>query len=59
VEQWGAHWGNSLVSPSPKPSTLVWVIDIGEQPSPTGGEGWYIVLDYKTGELLSLSHWFS
>jgi len=35
------------------------MIDIGEQPSPTGGQGWYIVLDYETGQLLELTDWVS
>ncbi len=59
VERWGDEPRYSLVSPSPEPSRPVWVIDIGEQPSPTGGQGWYIVLDYETGELLSLTDWVS
>ena len=59
IERWGDYPvpRYSLVSPSPEPSRLVWVIDLGERPSPTGGQGWYIILDYETGELLSLTNW--
>jgi hypothetical protein len=60
VENWGeGHW-YSEVSPTPAPTRRVWVVNIGyDDPSPTGGEGWYVVLDYGTGEILSLSHWNS
>lgn len=59
VERWDARRWWSLVDPSPEPSRQVWVVDLGERPSPTGGQGWYVVLDYETGEVLALNEWVS
>jgi hypothetical protein len=59
VERWDDQPRYSLVSPPPSPATLVWVITLGVQPSPTGGHGWDIVLNHDTGELLSLTEWES
>ncbi len=58
LEHWGDDYHYPDTSPAPEPSRLVWVIDLAyQEPGPTGGAGWYVVLDYKTGEILSSSEW--
>jgi hypothetical protein len=58
LEQWGNDHRFSVKTPAPEPSRLVWVIDLAyEEPSPTGGAGWDVVLDYVTGEVLSFAQW--
>jgi hypothetical protein len=59
LQPFGALGWRAHVSPAPGPSTLVWVINFGEQPSPTGGQGWYVVLDAHTGEVVFSSAWVS
>jgi hypothetical protein len=58
VEHWGDDYRYPETSPAPEPSRLVWVVDVAyESPSPTGGAGWFVILDYQTGEILSFSQW--
>jgi hypothetical protein len=56
------HWADNVhytnLDPTPEPSRQVWVVNVAYGiPGPTGGEGYVVVLDYLTGEVLALSHW--
>jgi hypothetical protein len=58
LEHWGDDYHYTQASPAPDPSRLVWVLDLAyEMPGPTGGAGWYVVIDYETGDILSFSQW--
>jgi hypothetical protein len=47
------------LSPPPTPDTLVWKITLGEQPSPTGGQGTDVYIDSSDGRVLLTSDWAS
>jgi hypothetical protein len=47
------------ISPAPSPDWLVWRIRLGEQPSPTGGQGTDVIIDFWDGRVIFAYEWFS
>lgn len=47
------------LSPPPSPDRLVWKVTLGEQPSPTGGQGTDVIIDFWDGRIIIASDWFS
>ena len=47
------------LSPPPTPEGLVWRVSFGAQPSPTGGQGTDVFVDYFDGRVLLTSDWAS
>jgi hypothetical protein len=46
-------------SPAPAPDRLVWRITLGEQPSPTGGQGTDVIIDFWDGRFIFATEWVS
>jgi hypothetical protein len=47
------------ISPAPSRDQVVWRITLGEQPSPTGGQGVDVFIDYRDGRVLFVGDWVS
>jgi hypothetical protein len=47
------------VSPAPSPDRLVWRVRLGERPSPTGGQGVDVIIDFWDGRVIFAAEWFS
>jgi hypothetical protein len=46
-------------SPVPTSDRLVWKVTLGEQPSPTGGQGTDVIIDFWDGRVILASDWVS
>lgn len=46
-------------SPVPTSDRLVWKVTLGEQPSPTGGQGTDVVIDFWDGRVILATEWVS
>jgi hypothetical protein len=46
-------------SPVPTSDRLVWKVTLGEQPSPTGGQGTDVIIDFWDGRVILATEWFS
>lgn len=46
-------------SPVPAPDRLVWKITLGSQPSPTGGQGTDVIIDFLEGRFILATEWVS
>lgn len=46
-------------TPVPAPDRLVWRITLGEQPSPTGGQGTDVIIDFWDGRVILATEWVS
>jgi hypothetical protein len=44
---------------APAPDRLVWRITLGEQPSPTGGQGTDVIIDFWDGGFIFATEWVS
>jgi len=47
------------VSPVPTSDRLVWKVTLGEQPSPTGGQGADVIIDFWDGRVILATEWIS
>lgn len=46
-------------SPVPTPDRLFWKVTLGEQPSPTGGQGTDVIIDFWEGGVILATDWVS
>ena len=50
--------GNRRAPTPAEPTRVVWNIELAfQEPGPTGGAGWYVVLDAMTGDVLGIAQW--
>jgi hypothetical protein len=47
------------LSPVPTSDRLVWKVTLGEQPSPTGGQGTDVIIDFWDGRVILATEWVS
>lgn len=47
------------ISPRPSPDQQVWLITLGERPSPTGGQGTDVIIDFVDGRIIFATEWVS
>ncbi len=46
-------------SPVPTSDRLVWKVTLGDQPSPTGGQGADVIIDFWDGRVILTTEWIS